>query len=214
MHKKKLKNTNPLFLLLCIFCLVEGNSDLKQTSQVFGFGDLKESYAELSHDPRANLPEGFTICSTIRPGFTFPNDMHVFFYLFDINGSALLNSVIQIIMTKGDVDTIHNWGNRKDLENGKRSLRAFPNRWIKQCASFNRTSGLYQVVVDGVFVTNQTLPEDKVQNVPTDLSGKLFVGNRLELSSTKTKVTNLNIYSNVHSIEVMRSNTKRKTCIV
>ena len=71
MNKKKFKNTNPLYLLLCIVSLVEGNYDLKQTSQVFGFGDLKESYAALSHDPRANLPEGFTIFSTIRPDFTF-----------------------------------------------------------------------------------------------------------------------------------------------
>ena len=97
-----------------------GNSDLKPMSKVFGFGDLKESYAALSHDPRANLPEGFTICSTIRPGFTFSNDMHVFFYLLGNDGGLLLSSVIQIIMTKGDVDTIHNWGNRKDLENSEK----------------------------------------------------------------------------------------------
>ena len=139
--------------------------------------------------------------------------MHVFFYLFGNNVGVLLNSVIQIIMTKGDVDTIHNWRNRKDLENSERSLHAFPNRWIKQCASFNRTSGVYQVVVDGVFITKETLSEDKVGNMPTDFSGKLFVGNSLELPLTKTKVTNLNIYSSAHSVEVMRSNTKEKTCI-
>ena len=54
-------------------------------------------------------------------------------------------------------------------------------------------------------------------NIPTDLIVKIVLGGRedkdLGWKPSNNKVTNLNIFSIAHSLEVMRENTKSGNCI-
>ena len=105
-----------------------------------------------------------------------------------------------------------------NLENNGKEFHAFTNQWTRGCVAYNSTSTLYQVVVDGIFVQNYTRrglkkPELKIS---TDLSGKILLGtyqNWGKWIEVIHKVTNLNIFSTAHSVEVMRQNTKGGKCI-
>ena len=211
------KGTQRLVVVLVSWFLLKSSVyGLKDTSKILQFGgsDAKKSFAVLSRDPKAHLPASFTVCATIQPLSAFTNDIHVFFYLEGIDTHILLNSVIQIFMTKGKVDTTYNFKRDwQELESDEKELQAFPKRWIKQCASYNHSSGVFQVVVDGVFVANDTLSGAQIKNMPTDLTNKIKLGNTLEQPTTHTKLTNVNIYSHAHSVEVMRRNTKEDKCI-
>ena len=210
-----------LFVACAIFdeCAFQASSkDMKKTTRVFSPGhnsqDSDPSKAVLSHDPIGSLPNSFTICSTVMAPFVFTNDQILFLAMLDKNGNGddLLRAVINIyMMTNEGIDTKFNWKrNWKELEKDGKELKAFPQQWIKGCVAFNLTSGLHQVVVDGVFVRNETWPKWALAYIPRDLSGKIVLGGRKFIGHWKqssNKVTNLNIFSTAHSVEVMRQNT-------
>ena len=210
--------------LLCIFAskpavdasTVEGSSSQKRTTQVLGHNSnlpgSEPSKAVLSHDPLASLPSSFTICSTIMAPFIFQNDQLPFVYILGNDGNYVLRLSIKVDTTDHGIVTTYLWEQQwKELEVGGKEFHAFSHQWIKSCAAFNfkGTSGVYQIVADGVFVRNGTIPPKEKgnypcsspcnwANMPTDLSGKVVVGAYESMGrwpSAKIKVTNLNIFS-------------------
>merc|ERR1712240_383395 len=119
--------------------------------------------------------------------------------------------------TSEGVETRYNYNRRwKELEGDGKELHTFSHQWIKRCGSYNLVSGLYQIVIDGVLVENVTVPSESLAHWPTDLSGKLVIGSYSTGGywvAAKNKVTNVNIYSEAHSVEVMRQNTLGGECI-
>ena len=195
--------------------VVDESTGLKKTTKVLGRDqsilNSEPTKAVLSHDPVASLSTSFTICSTIMAPAIFQNDIFEFFSLLGRDGNLLISSVMTVMTTSGGIDTTYAYKCRwKELESDGKEFHGFSNRWIKRCGTYNRNSGLYQVVADGVFVANGTLPGFMLANIPTDLSGKIVLGAH-ELYGrwipTKNKMTNLNIFSTAHSVEVMRQNT-------
>ena len=184
---------------------------LRTAQDIFIFLHSKQSRAILSHDPVGNLPTAFTICSTVMVPFMFQDDEILFLTMLDKNGNGLFDVFMRVFMTNEGIDTMFNSAQHwKELEKDGKELKAFSQRWIKWCAALNRSSGLGQHVVDGVFVWNGTVPESFLANIPTDLSGKIVLGGRKfrgHWVPSKNKVTNLNIFSTAHSVEVMRQNT-------
>ena len=63
--------------------------DMKKTTKVLipGILDSEQSKAVLSHDPIGNLPNSFTICSTVMAPSMFQGDEIVFLYLLDKDGN-------------------------------------------------------------------------------------------------------------------------------
>ena len=89
------------------------------------------------------------------------------------------------------------------MEKDGKELRAFPHQWIKYCGALNLSSGLYQAVVDGIFVENKTFTARGLKNIPLNLSGKIVLGGFNGIgrwTPAVNKVTNLNIFSTVHSV--------------
>ena len=223
-----------IFTTVFLFCIISSDSavkassvvnestGLKKTTKVLGHDqnllNSESTKAVLSHDPLASLPTSFTICSTIMAPSIFQNDVFEFFSLLGKDGNILDGNILmQVIMTKEGIYTTYAYKRRwKELESDGKEFNAFSNRWIKRCGTYNRNTGLYQVVADGVFVENGTWPGFMLANIPTDLTGKIVLGahslNGLWYP-TKNKVTNLNIFSTAHSVEVMRQNTGGGKCI-
>ena len=118
--------------------------DMKKTTKVLipGILDSEQSKAVLSHDPIGNLPNSFTICSTVMAPSMFQDNEIVFLYLLDKDGNYLFATVINIYMTNEGIDTTFNWVHDwKELEKDGKELRAFSKQWMKGCAAFNLTSG-------------------------------------------------------------------------
>ena len=66
------------------------------------------------------------------------------------------------------------------------------------------------------FVENKIFTARVLENIPLNLSGKFFLGGFNGIgrwTPAVNKVTNLNIFSTAHSVEVMKENTKSGNCI-
>ena len=223
-----------LFPLLCILVsrpavdasTVDRSSSLKRTSKVVSHDlDLpstESSKAVLSHDPLASLPSSFTICSTIMAPAIFQNDQLPFVYILGKDGNYVLRMSIKVYTTEDGIVTTYLWEQQwKELEHDGKEFHAFSHQWIKSCVAFNGTSGVYQVVADGIFVRNCNC--DFVRNcncdwanMPTDLSGKVVLGAYESMGrwpSARSKVTNLNVFSTAHSVEWMRKSTIGGECV-
>ena len=159
------------------------------------------SLAVLDNDPRAALPQSFTICSTILSGFkTTPHNVLMFFNLFGNDREQILPAVMfgeNFYTTKvasGQIPTV------------------FPNQWLRSCMAVDSTSGMVQWVVDGILVENRTFDNLRVSKIPTNLSGKIILGAyQSPIKSWQVfsnKLTNLNIFSSLLPLPEMQRKTK------
>ena len=173
------------------------------------------TFAELKHDPRASLPDLFSICSTIMTPscrsdiwptiFTIlGNDQTQFLAAIRNHGSV--ESLFEILYSDGLSGAII--GQTPPL---------FPNQWTRNCMAVNTTSGLINWVVDGTLV--MTTISEKVQRTksrPRDLSKRLVLGTRSiggVWFAPSHKVTNVNIFSSALSIERMKRMTGGESCV-
>ena len=140
--------------------------------------DEVHTYAELKHDPRALLPDSFTICSTIMTTSNCPSSWYTsFFTLLDNNKTQLLApafkpgssvSILKIYFLKGSSDSAVN-----------KIPPLFPNQWTRSCVAINTTSGSIQWVVEGTLLMNTTSEEVKnSKNHPRNLGKKIILGSR------------------------------------
>ena len=129
------------------------------------------TYAELKFDPHGNLPESFTICSSMMtpscpshfwpPFFTILDDDKAQFFAPYIRHKEM-TSLLRIYFQETTKSAV---GKIPPL---------FPNQWIKSCLAMNTTSGFITWVVEGVLIMNVT--SDELSNStsrPKDLGKKL-----------------------------------------
>ena len=61
------------------------------------------TYAELKHDPRASLPDSFTICSTIMTTNCQNHEWPIFFTILNNNRTQLMSSTRSLTMVQWKV---------------------------------------------------------------------------------------------------------------
>ena len=172
------------------------------------------TYAELKHDPRASLPDSFTVCSTVMITGCQSNMWPTFFNILDDNRNHFLAPVLRV----GEIKSGLRIGFRQhntEAQTGK-VPPMFPNQWTKSCLAVNTTSGLIQWVVEGIQLLAKNFEEMKnPENQTRNLGKRLVLGAQLYGESwfaTTQKVTNLEIYSTPLSTEKMKSKTKGGSC--
>ena len=117
------------------------------------------SYAELKHDPRASLPESFTVCSTIMITGCQSAEWPTFFNILDNNRGQFLvpEHSSRSIESKLGIYIPNGLGIYLPDDH----VPLFPNQWIRSCMAINTTSGFIHWVVDGTLVLNRDLIEVK-----------------------------------------------------
>ena len=174
------------------------------------------TYAELKHDPRASLPDSFTICSTIMTtGSSSDLPFPAFFTILD-NGRAQFLAPISVHgLEVSSLKIYHLKGASAEVVGKIPPM--FPNQWTRSCMAINTTSGLSHWVVEGTLVMSNISEEVKnSRNRPRDLKGKLILGARSYSGlwqAASSKVTNLNIFSSALSIEKMTRTTRAGNCV-
>ena len=173
------------------------------------------TYAELKHDPRASLPESFTVCSTIMTTGCQSYAWPTLFNILDNNRDQFLAPVLGV----GDIESRRQIGFRQrftQVLTGK-VPPLFPNQWTRSCVAINTTSGLIQWVVEGTLVLGKEFVEMKnPRRQSRDLSKRLLLGVESYAGgwfAATQKVTNLDIFSYPMSIEKMKIKTKGGNCV-
>ena len=173
------------------------------------------TYAELKNDPRASLPDLFTVCSTILITGYQSYEWPLFFNILDNNRGQFLalyhnRGVIKSNLIIGFHDDI------SPMVNGK-ILPLFPNQWTRSCMAVNTTSGLIHWVIEGTLVVAREFSEMKnPKSQPKDLSKRIVLGASFYGGSwyaSTEKATNLDIYSHSLSIEKMKTITRGDSCV-
>ena len=173
--------------------------------------DELHTFAELKHDPRAMLPESFTICSTVVTPSSNPyKDWSAFFTIIDKDRAQFLAAIYDQRSIDSLLKMVHLQG-ASGQANGK-IPPLFPNRWTRSCMAVNSTSGSIHWVVEGTLVLNTISEEVKSsKSRPKDFSRKLVWGAWPYSGVWRTpsgKVTNLNVFSSPLAIEKMKSMTR------
>ena len=172
------------------------------------------THAQLIRDPRADLPSAFSICSSVMTthGIVSANvAWQMFFNLLGKDGTVWLRSLLSVAKTATSFLHVH-WAEVK-------LPLVFPNQWVRSCMAINAETGFLQWVVDGVLVENATVDQLKdIENKPTDLSGRIVLGawydnhTGMWTSWLSNRVTNLNVFSTVLSVEEMQKMTEDENC--
>ena len=194
------------------FCSLNLPADDKEGKNTLG---EVHTYAELKQDPRASLPDSFTVCSTIMTAVCptlKASGWATFLNILNNNRGQFLEP----LLIQGTIKTTF----AIELHESSKYLIGktpplFPNQWTRSCMAVNTTSGLIQWVVDGILVLDREFVEVKnPKSRPRDLSRNVILGavgsNWYALSQ---KVTNLDIFSSTLTTDKMKSMTGKKSCV-
>ena len=159
------------------------------------------TYAELKNDPRASLPESFTVCSTIMVAGCPSYGNFAFFNILDNNNDQFLVPVLSHGSIESKAVVYFSDEHVSPFLIGK-VPPLFPNQWTKSCIAVNITSGLVHWVVEGTLLLDKEFEEvKKSKDHPKNLSRRLILGADSYAGSWTAraqKVTNLNIFSSPH----------------
>ena len=178
---------------------------------IYGEEHLIKDYVTLANDPKANLPDSFTICSSIfikfRPGL---KDVGIF-EMFKEDGTHwfLLNYYVKTLEFFYE-----------NPATGKSEMEKFsgtiipivPHSWYHACMGLDTVSGLLRIVVNGIEVINEEKEYFKNTNdwKPRSLKGKILqfkgylAGFWWQFRDT---FSNMNIFSSMMSVEDMVTRT-------
>ena len=192
-------------------------SNFKFEPLIFGPEDVIVDYIKLADDQKENLPDSYTICSSI-------------FVKFATTDIAILQMLTQdgtpwyrlALFSSRDLDkmsetlvlwTVNPMSGLFEVQYlSSPHIPIVPNSWYHICMGLDTVSGLLRIVVNGVVMVNEET--DNFRNVghlkPKSLDGKLllFKGYIKGFWYQHRGITsNLNIFSSILSVENMVTRT-------
>ena len=135
-------------------------SNFKFETTVFGPEDLIVDYLTLAHDPKENLHDSYTICSSVFVKFVTTNIMVVQmlkqdgtpWYSLSIYDSRDYDTMSESLQfwyydpTTGEVQVEFLSGSH---------IPIVPHSWYHVCMGLDTVSGLLRIVVNGVVMVNE-----------------------------------------------------------
>ena len=209
-----------LSLVIFTFVTIANGKKLKYYSNfkfekiVYGPEDVVVDYLTLAVDPKGNLPESYTACSSVFAKFV-TTDIAVIQMLKE-DGTPWYR--LAIFSTR-DYDTMSEILTLRSDTPGKVQAEYFtsshihimPHSWYHICMGLDTVSGLLRIVVNGVVMVNEE--KEYLQNTaqwkPKSLKGKLLLfKSYLSVWYQNRGITsNLNIFNDMMSVEKMVSRT-------
>ena len=215
----RIKQHLSMILLSCMLNLANSSKALRYFSNfqfekrtIYGEEQLIKDYVTLANDPTANLPDTFTICSSIlikfRPG------------LKDVGIIEMLreDGTHWFLLKNEDAETIDFF--YVNPATGKTEYEKFsgtiipivPHSWYHACMGLDTVSGLLRIVVNGIEVVNEEKEYFKNTNAskPRSLKGKIlqFKGYKGNFWwQYRDTFSNMNIFSFMMSVEDMVTRT-------
>ena len=208
------------FMFLAILKIGNGNtlqyfSNEKLVKEnIYGAEHLINEYVTLLNDPKANLPNSFTVCTSILS--KYKTTAIAFFEMYKEDGTHWF--LLQVGTTKRDYknpsETVTIWyenpttgsHGQEDFEDA--TIPIVPHSWYHLCMGLDTESGLLRIVFNGVEVVNEE--KDYFKNTtewkPKSVNGKIlqFKGKMgLGWYQHRATFSNLNIFSTMMSVNSM-----------
>ena len=210
-----------LFIFTYFTIIVHGNklkyySNFKFEKLVFGPEDVVVDYLTLAEDPKGNLPESYTTCSSVFVEFAtttiaiiqmLKQDGTPWYSLaiYDSREYDTMSETLQLWYenpTTGEVQVEFLSGSH---------IPIVPHSWYHICMGLDTVSGLLRIVANGRLVVNEEREyfRNTGQWKPKSLKGKLLLfKSYLSVWYQNRGITsNLNIFNDMMSVEKMVSRT-------
>ena len=192
-------------------------SNFKFEKVVFGQESLIKDYMTLANDPIGNLPDSYTVCSSVFVKF-FTND-NVVVGMLQQDGSPwylLIISSARIYDTQSEAMII--WYVNPITEKAeyeifsKISIPIVPHSWYHICMGLDTVSGLLRIVVNGVVMVNEEKEyfRNTVTMKPGSLEGKVLMFKEHHIGlhlNNRGMFTNMNIFGSMKSVDAMIERT-------
>ena len=94
------------------------------------------TYAELKHDPRASLPDSFTVCSTIMTTGCERRQWATFFSILNNDSDQYLSPYLGQGFNTSKFTIAFREGSTSQMLTGK-TPPLFPNQWTRSCIAVN-----------------------------------------------------------------------------
>ena len=211
-----------IFIFTYVTSIANGNkqiyySNFKFEKIVFGPEDVIEDYLTLADDPNGNLPESYTVCSSVFVKYA-TSDIAVIqmlkqdgtpWYSLVISGSKNYDKMSENLELSFDNPTTGKF--ELDFLTSSH-IPIVPHSWYHVCMGLDTVSGLLRIVVNGVEVVNEE--KEYFKNTKTLKPGSLeesvlmFKGYEAGYwYQHRTTFSNMNIFSSIMSLKDMVSRT-------
>ena len=211
-----------IFIFTYVTSIANGNkqiyySNFKFEKIVFGPEDVIEDYLTLADDPNGNLPESYTVCSSVFVKYA-TSDIAVIqmlkqdgtpWYSLVISGSKNYDKMSENLELSFDNPTTGKF--ELDFITSSH-IPIVPHSWYHVCMGLDTVSGLLRIVVNGVVVVNEE--KEYFRNTKTMKPGSLeesvlmFKGYEAGYwYQHRTTFSNMNIFSSIMSLKDMVSRT-------
>ena len=212
----------PVFLLFLFnsFYLASSEtylSNFKFEIPVIGYESLIKDFVSLNNDPKANLPDSFTVCSSVFIKF-WRTDISIIEMLKE-DGSHWFH--MNLRTAQRNYKTMTEWltlfyenpaNGDIEMEDFTNIVPIVPHSWYHICLGIDSVSGLLRVVVNGLEVVNMEKDYFKDTRAwkPSSLEGKIvqlkgFWGGFWY--QYRNIFSNMNIFGSMMSVDDMVSRT-------
>ena len=212
-----------LFMLLFVIDVIKSKGLLYYTNFkfekiVFGARNLMKDYVTLANDPKADLPDSYTVCNSVFVKFPttatsviemFKNDgSH--WYLLELDPGNRIYERFSESMIISFIDPSTGKHDRKYFS--RATIPIVPHSWYHICMGLDTVSGLLRIVVNGIEVVNEE--KDYFKNTthwkPKSLKRSIlqFKGNMAGFwYQQRSMFSNMNIFKSMMSTEDMVKRT-------
>ena len=211
-----------IFIFTYVTSIANGNkqiyySNFKFEKIVFGPEDVIEDYLTLADDPNGNLPESYTVCSSVFVKYA-TSDIAVIqmlkqdgtpWYSLVISGSKNYDKMSENLELSFDNPTTGKF--ELDFITSSH-IPIVPHSWYHICMGLDTVSGLLRIVVNGRLVVSE---EKDYFRGTTHWKPATVQGNILQFKGYmsgfwylhRSTFSNFNIFNSVMSVEDMETRT-------
>ena len=184
----------------------------------FGSEDKMVDYALLALDRKTDLPQSFTICSSLHLNFITTS---IFFYqLYQENGTPWFNLEIKAnrdLDRFQDIVELSNYKQAINIGPTPETMPIQPNSWYHGCTALDTVTGQMLVVINGRIMIDKVIAEfiNSANEKPKSLEGRLSLFKNFRSGfwyQSRQRLTNLNVYSSALTLDKLINLTNGEQC--
>ena len=218
-----MKHSGLIFMVIFVLNIVPGQSfkyfsNFRFEKVVFGEESLIKDFVTLADDPKGNLPDSYTMCSSVF--IKFATSVQQVFQILKKDKSPWYS--LEINTNSRNYESLSEglslWyehpvtGNLQQEFFSHVIIPIVPHSWYHICMGLDTVSGLLRIVVNGRDIVNEETEffKNTASWNPKSLEGRVLLFKGYESGfwiQLRGKISNLNIFNSMMSVEDMVSRT-------
>ena len=135
---------------------IEYLSNFKSGNIVYGQESLMTDFVTASNNPVSNLPDQFTVCSSLC--FNLLTTNKNVFVIYKEDGTHwfhLTFNVVRDLTIRTEILDLYSQTEFKNVQIYYRNVSIVPHSWYHVCLGLDTVSGLLRITVNGILIVNE-----------------------------------------------------------